>query len=251
MKGIKQIIGGTIEDLRREHEWIFEAEIKDAVIDISNGLKFVSGVWEDGVWRYGRFSGEWRVGMWLRGIFYGTWHNGEWNKGTFHGTWNNGLWHYGTISKGVWNGGVFARGYVENSEINGGVFEFVSAETSSFNNCVVLDAVFYDCTGTGGVAFNYKSLKNGITGGISAPELESRPKPQKVFGVTDDAEIEEEDAVLIAEGYVWFPVYNITYRREPANNYFTKKEEAVKKAIEICETAIEKFTNKKEELTSL
>lgn len=120
--------GLTIEKLKKDFPWIFNAEIKDAVIYVSKGKiqwhsgEWINGVWEDGEW----LNGTWKKGKWINGTWFnGVWFNGGFNKGKFKdGEWKNGIWlngifEGGTWLNGEWHGGKWKNGEWKKGEIDG------------------------------------------------------------------------------------------------------------------------------------
>ena len=149
--------GLNIESLARDFGWIYEAEIRRAVIGFDGGeLIWYKGIWECGRWFGGRwvsgiwFSGDWYGGewysnqvkdnhinvkidekssnlnssIWYGGRWYGgTWDNGTWVDGRWYGgTWNSGLWLRGIWNDGIWNSGLFNGGIWVLGTWNSGIF---------------------------------------------------------------------------------------------------------------------------------
>jgi len=154
------IDGMDIEILSSKYPWILEAEIRDAVIGMSDQGREL--VWYKGVWECGRwFGGRWVSGMWLSGDWYsgtwdsknikdkflsigvddtkssnlesskwfgGRWFGGTWNGGTWYdgrwygGTWRSGRWFDGTWNDGKWLSGEFLSGVWILGEWEDGIF---------------------------------------------------------------------------------------------------------------------------------
>lgn len=92
--------------LKNEFDWILDAEIEDARLEITKGIiVFNAGKWYSGTWEFGAFRN-------------GTWYWGTWNNGVFfNGIWRNGLWKDGIIINGK-----FIQGKLMHGEIRGGTF---------------------------------------------------------------------------------------------------------------------------------
>ncbi|MGL5934569.1 MAG: hypothetical protein ACRCZI_02985 [Cetobacterium sp.] len=75
-------------------EWLQEASISDADVEICRGVV----IWKGGVWK----DGTWKGGVWQGGI----WQGGVWKDGT----WKGGVWKDGTWKGGVWQGGIWQGG---------------------------------------------------------------------------------------------------------------------------------------------
>lgn len=151
------IDGLNIETLALNYSWVYEAEISDAVIGLTdNQLTWYKGTWECGRW----FGGRWLSGTWISGDWYGgtwesklikdnwinvevddkssnltssvwfggrwfdgTWDNGTWVDGRWYsGEWNNGRWFNGIWNDGVWNAGRFTGGIWVLGTWNSGFF---------------------------------------------------------------------------------------------------------------------------------
>lgn len=149
--------GLNVETLSINYSWVYEAEISDAVIGLTdNQLTWYKGTWECGRW----FGGRWLSGTWISGDWYdgtwesklikdnwinvevddrssnvsssiwlsGRWFNGTWNNGTwvngrwYGGEWNNGRWFDGIWNDGTWNNGRFTSGIWVLGTWNGGIF---------------------------------------------------------------------------------------------------------------------------------
>jgi hypothetical protein len=90
----KQIIGGNEKQAYNKFPWLKNANIENAIIDITkDSLVWESGVWQSGIWEYG----FWEDGVWRSGV------------------WKNGLWKDGLWIGGVWQGGVWRRGRMWNN----------------------------------------------------------------------------------------------------------------------------------------
>jgi hypothetical protein len=141
------IDGLDLDTLLEKYQWVFEAEISNAVIGFDDeGIIWYKGIWECGRW----FGGKWISGTWLSGDWYdgiwmsktikdsyikiefdekssndissiwlnGRWFGGIWNNGTwFNGRWYDGIWEQGTWLSGMWNNGEWLNG-----EWKGGVW---------------------------------------------------------------------------------------------------------------------------------
>lgn len=151
------IDGLNIETLATNYGWMYEAEISDAVIGLTdNQITWYRGTWECGRWFGGRWisgtwvSGDWYDGSWESKLikdnwinvevddkssnltssswfggrwFGGTWNNGTWVNGRWYsGDWNNGRWFGGIWNDGNWNGGRFTAGIWVLGNWNGGSF---------------------------------------------------------------------------------------------------------------------------------
>jgi len=136
-----------IETLAKNYQWIYEAEISEAVIGTDeNGLIWYKGIWSCGRW----FGGTWVSGSWLSGDWYGgtwdskmikdnyisvevddrysdnkqsIWFDGRWFDGDWkNGTWVSGRWYDGNWYDGIWNDGIWNDGTWNNGNFTGGIW---------------------------------------------------------------------------------------------------------------------------------
>ena len=69
-----------ISDGQQEPDWLKEADIEDAHVEINS---YGNVIW---------YNGDWHGGRWYDGIWYnGIWYNGKWDNGL----WQNGKWMVG------------------------------------------------------------------------------------------------------------------------------------------------------------
>ena len=89
----KEIIGGNESTIKEKFPWLLEADIENAVVDVSmTYLVWKNGIWKGGTWE----SGTWEGGAWKNG----TWKDGLWKRGI----WEDGLWEDGTWKRGnMWS----------------------------------------------------------------------------------------------------------------------------------------------------
>lgn len=150
--------GLDVEKLALDYGWVYEAEISNAVIGLTNDmLTWYSGVWECGRWFGGRWiSGIWKSGDWYSGIWESkmikdnwinveidnkssnstssTWINGRWYDGIWNnGTWNNGRWYGGVWENGLWYNGTWNDGTWNNGSFTGGIWILGSWKRGKFN----------------------------------------------------------------------------------------------------------------------
>ncbi len=133
-KNIILVNGLTVEKLKVKYIWIFNAEIKNAIIGEDDyGL-----VWYTGTW----YCGEWMDGTWYSGTWYhGIWRNGRWyswlidktkllsshilirlndNKvysKFLNGTWRNGEWYNGIFGDDITITGYTSKVFMEHTSI--------------------------------------------------------------------------------------------------------------------------------------
>lgn len=76
--GIKELRDGlTLKRLQEDFPWILKANIKNAIIGLTEDRKLL---WYNGVWIWG----TWQDGTWFDGDWeYGKWQNGTWGSGTW------------------------------------------------------------------------------------------------------------------------------------------------------------------------
>lgn len=150
--------GLDVETLALNYSWIYEAEISDAVIGLTdNQLTWYKGTWECGRW----FGGRWLSGTWLSGDWYGgswesklikdnwinvevdekssnlrssVWFGGRWFDGTWdNGTWVNGRWYSGEWNNGRWFNGIWNDGIWNNGRFTGGIWILGTWNSGFFN----------------------------------------------------------------------------------------------------------------------
>ena len=88
-----------IAEDRREPDWLREADIEDAVVEVEDdgNVKWYDGKWHNGI----RHNGAWQDGIWYDGKWYGS-------------VWQNGVWHRGKFIMGkIWNDAKKAYQYVD------------------------------------------------------------------------------------------------------------------------------------------
>lgn len=152
------IDGLNVETLALNYSWVYEAEISDAVIGLTdNQLTWYKGTWECGRW----FGGRWLSGTWLSGDWYGgswesklvkdnwinvevdekssnlrssVWFGGRWFDGTWdNGTWVNGRWYSGEWNNGRWFNGIWNDGIWNNGRFTGGIWILGTWNSGFFN----------------------------------------------------------------------------------------------------------------------
>jgi len=96
--------------LENKFNWVLDAEIENARIEIFEKGETKYFVWNSGTW----YNGDW---------YFGVWRDGEWKYGTWrNGVWRNGKWKNGTFKSGIIYKGIFIKGKIESGEIRGGQF---------------------------------------------------------------------------------------------------------------------------------
>lgn len=184
----------NIEILATDYDWIYEAEISEAVIGQNDdGIVWYKGTWECGRW----FGGTWISGSWISGDWYGgnwksklikdnyltievderysdrnqsIWFSGRWFSGDWeNGTWVSGRWYDGTWNDGVWLDGIWNDGEWVNGEFTGGVWVMGDWNSGIFST---LNAPSYWIDGT----WLSGDFENGMwfNGNFGSKDKESR-----------------------------------------------------------------------------
>jgi len=149
--------GLNIESLAKNFGWIYEADVRRAVIGSKEQLIWYKGIWECGRW----FGGRWISGTWISGDWYGgtwesklvkdnhinveinekssnlnssVWYGGRWYDGEWqNGTWVNGRWYSGTWQTGLWLRGIWNDGTWNSGLFSGGIWVFGTWNNGNFN----------------------------------------------------------------------------------------------------------------------
>lgn len=188
------IDGLDVEVLSTEYDWIYEAEITEAVIgQDDNGIVWYKGTWECGRW----FGGTWISGSWISGDWYdgkwksklikdnyitidvddrysdsdqSIWYSGRWFDGDWeNGTWVSGRWYDGTWNDGVWLDGIWNDGTWIDGQFTGGVWVLGNWKSGIFST---LNAPSYWIDGT----WLSGDFENGMwfNGNFGSKDKESR-----------------------------------------------------------------------------